>query len=109
MSKPVTIAAAMSLVEEGKLALRDPVMRWLPEFASMRVLDRPERAAGRNHPAERAITVEDLLTHASGLAYAFSVAGPISRAYVGLPIGRTPTRGLPTSPRCRWCTSRVSG
>ena len=39
MTKPVTVAAAMSLVDEGKLALRDPIVRWLPEFADVRVLD----------------------------------------------------------------------
>src|SRR3984957_19810370 len=41
MTKPVTVAAAMSLVDEGKLALRDPIVRWLPEFADVRVLDDP--------------------------------------------------------------------
>ncbi|MBV8347159.1 MAG: beta-lactamase family protein, partial [Mycolicibacterium sp.] len=41
MSKPITTAAALTLLEEGKLALADPVTRWLPEFADMRVLDDP--------------------------------------------------------------------
>ena len=38
MTKPVTVAAAMSLLDEGKLALTDPVAKWLPELSNMRVL-----------------------------------------------------------------------
>jgi CubicO group peptidase (beta-lactamase class C family) len=90
MTKPVTVAAAMSLVDAGKLALRDPIVRWLPEFADMRVLDDPTGPLDRIHPARRAILVEDLLTHTSGLAYGFSVSGPIARAYVRLPFGQGP-------------------
>jgi CubicO group peptidase (beta-lactamase class C family) len=90
MTKPVTVAAAMSLVDDGKLALRDPIVRWLPEFADMRVLDDPRGPMDRTHPVQRAILVEDLLTHTSGLAYGFSVGGPISRAYVRLPFGQGP-------------------
>jgi CubicO group peptidase (beta-lactamase class C family) len=94
MTKPVTVAAAMTLVDEGKLALRDPITRWLPEFADMRVLDDPSGPLERTHPAQRAILVEDLLTHTSGLAYGFSVTGPISRAYVRLPFGQGPDAWL---------------
>jgi CubicO group peptidase (beta-lactamase class C family) len=90
MSKPVTVAAVMSLVDDGKLALRDPIVRWLPEFADMRVLDNPNGPLDRTHPVQRAILVEDLLTHTSGLAYGFSVTGPISREYVRLPFGQGP-------------------
>lgn len=81
MTKPVTVAAAMSLVEEGVLALSDPISRWLPEMADMRVLADPAGPLDNTVPAHRPITVEDLMTHRSGLAYAFSVPGPISRAY----------------------------
>ncbi|MFM9032733.1 MAG: serine hydrolase domain-containing protein [Mycobacterium sp.] len=83
MTKPVTVAAAMTLVEEGRLALSDPVTRWLPEMADVRVLADPTGPldTGNTVPAVRPITVEDLMTHRSGLAYAFSVTGPISRAY----------------------------
>lgn len=94
MSKPVTVAAAMSLVDEGKLALRDPIARWLPEFADMRVLDDPSGPLDRTSPVQRAILVEDLLTHTSGLAYAFSVEGPIARAYYRLPFGQGPDAWL---------------
>ncbi|MBO0880726.1 MAG: beta-lactamase family protein [Mycobacterium sp.] len=94
MTKPVTVAAVMSLVDDGKLALRDPIVRWLPEFADMRVLDNPNGPLDRTHPVQRAILVEDLLTHTSGLAYGFSVTGPISRAYARLPFGRGPDAWL---------------
>ncbi len=84
MTKPVTVAAAMSLVEQGKLALRDPVSRWLPELADMTVLSDPNGPLEATVPAMRPITVEDLMTHRSGLAYTFSVTGPIARAYSGV-------------------------
>lgn len=81
MTKPVTVAAAMTLVEEGKLTLSDPVTRWLPELADMQVLVEPAGPLDRTVPARRPITVDDLMTHRSGLAYVFSVTGPISKAY----------------------------
>ncbi len=81
MTKPVTVAAALSLAEEGKLALNDPVTRWLPEMADMRVMVDPTGSLDDTVPADRAITIDDLMTHRSGLAYSFSVSGPISRAY----------------------------
>ena len=81
MTKPITVAAAMTLVERGKLSLRDPVSRWLPELADMRVLADPHGPIDKTVPAMRQITIEDLMTHRSGLAYSFSVTGPIARAY----------------------------
>ena len=90
MTKPVTVAAVMSLVDEGKLALKDPVVRWAPELADVRVLDDPHGPLDRTHPARRAILIEDLLTHTSGLAYGFSVSGPISTAYLRLPFNQGP-------------------
>jgi CubicO group peptidase (beta-lactamase class C family) len=88
MTKPVTVATVMSLVDEGKLALRDPIARWAPELADVQVLEDPHGPLDATHPARRAILVEDLLSHTSGLAYGFSVSGPISRAYLRLPFGR---------------------
>ncbi|HWF27523.1 MAG TPA: serine hydrolase domain-containing protein [Mycobacterium sp.] len=94
MTKPVTVAAVMSLVDEGKLALKDPIVRWAPELADVRVLDDPHGPLDRTHPARRAILIDDLLTHTSGLAYGFSVSGPISRAYVRLPFNQGPDAWL---------------
>ncbi len=81
MTKPVTVAAAMTLVEEGKLALTDPITRWAPEMADMRVLVDPTGPLDQTVAAQRPITIDDLMTHRAGLAYSFSVAGPIARAY----------------------------
>ncbi|MGX9791332.1 serine hydrolase domain-containing protein [Mycobacterium sp. MMS18-G62] len=81
MTKPVTVAAALSLMEEGKLSLTDPVAKWLPELSDMRVLLDPAGPMDKAVPARRRITIEDLMTHRSGLAYAFSVLGPLSAAY----------------------------
>ena len=64
MTKPVTSLAIMMLNEEGKVGLDDPVTKYLPEFANIRTL------AGR--PPKRPVTVRDLLTHTSGIGYAFS-------------------------------------
>ncbi|KMO81412.1 hypothetical protein BST22_03905 [Mycolicibacterium chubuense] len=85
MTKPVTVAAAMSLIEEGRLALTDRVSTWLPELADMRVLAEARGPLDRTVPAQRPITVEDLMTHRSGLAYMFSVLGPLAEAYRKLP------------------------
>jgi CubicO group peptidase (beta-lactamase class C family) len=71
----------MSLIEAGKLALSDPVSRWLPELADMQVLVDPTGPLEETVPARRPITIDDLMTHRSGLAYVFSVTGPISKAY----------------------------
>lgn len=81
MTKPVTSVAALMLMEEGKLRLDDPITKWAPEFADMRVLKNAQGPLDDTYPAPRAITIEDLFTHRSGLAYAFSAVGPISKAY----------------------------
>jgi CubicO group peptidase (beta-lactamase class C family) len=81
MSKPVTVAAAMALAEEGKFTLADPVATWLPELADVRVMASPDGPLDRTVPLRRPITFDDLMTHRSGLAYAFSVAPPLGRAY----------------------------
>jgi CubicO group peptidase (beta-lactamase class C family) len=94
MTKPVTVAAAMTLVDEGKLALTDRVATWLPELADMRVLDSPGGPLDKTHPARRPITVDDLMTHRSGLAYFFSVIGPLAKAYSRISPRQDPDRWL---------------
>ncbi|MGI4815666.1 MAG: serine hydrolase domain-containing protein [Janthinobacterium lividum] len=81
MTKPITSVAALMLMEEGKLQLSDPIVRWAPEFARPAVLQTAEGPLDRTRPAARDITIEDLLTHRSGLAYAFTSIGPIAKAY----------------------------
>ena len=94
MSKPVTVAAAMALAEEGKLALTDPVTRWLPELADLRVLSEPRGPLERTEPVRRPITFDDLMTHRSGLAYVFSVLGPLAAAYGKLSLRQDQDRWL---------------
>ena len=81
MTKPVTSVAALMLMEEGKLRLDDPITKWLPEFADMVVLKDAQGPLDQTYPAARDITVEDLMTHRSGLAYAFTSIGPIAKAH----------------------------
>jgi CubicO group peptidase (beta-lactamase class C family) len=66
MAKPVTAVAAMMLHDEGRFRLDDPVSKYLPEFANVRVAPEPAVAP---RPPSRAITVEDLLLHTSGLSH----------------------------------------
>jgi CubicO group peptidase (beta-lactamase class C family) len=74
MTKPVTSVAAMMLVEEGKLDLAAPVHRYIPEFKDMMVaVETTDPASGQTRrtlePQKRAMIVEDLLRHTSGLVY----------------------------------------
>ena len=69
ITKPITAAAVMILVDEGRLALDDPISRWLPELASPRVVRTPASAIDDTVPAERPVTVEDLLTFRAGWGF----------------------------------------
>jgi len=80
MSKPVTAAAALILMERGMMHLDDPITKWAPEFAHMKVLRQPDGPLEDSYPAPRLISIEDLLTHRSGLAYSFTATGPLSQA-----------------------------
>jgi CubicO group peptidase (beta-lactamase class C family) len=69
------------LVDEGRVALADPIARFAPEFSHMRVLRSPNGALDETDPAERPITFEDLLTHRAGFTLADFHRGPIAQAY----------------------------
>src|SRR5262249_7388193 len=89
MSKPITSVAALTLYDEGRFALEDPITDWAPEFANMRVLRAPDGPLDDIEPADRPITFGDLLTHRSGLTYGAFRRGPIrqaSRAALGADI-----------------------
>ena len=81
MTKPITSVAALMLVDEGKIALNDPVSKYAPEFSRMRVLRSQDGPLEETDEAVRPITIEDLLTHRSGLTYGDFHRGPIARAY----------------------------
>jgi CubicO group peptidase (beta-lactamase class C family) len=86
MTKPVTAVAALMLVEDGVIALDDPISDYIPAFANVRVatsLQRDENYEIPTVPAARAITVEDLLTHTSGLGYVFDYESNLGALYIG--------------------------
>lgn len=94
MTKPVTAAAAMLLVEECKLRLDEPVDHLLPELADRQVLQRLDAPLDETVPARRPITLRDLLTFRMGfgLVMAEPDAYPITRAMSELQLGQ----GMPS-------------
>jgi CubicO group peptidase (beta-lactamase class C family) len=133
MTKPVVGVSIMMMIEEGKVRLQDPVSRFIPEFADMTVAVAQPAPAGRGGgagagraggpaaprfytvPAERPITVRDLLTHTSGLASgtisnseaAKVAAGPKETLADYLPrLGKVP---LEFQPGTRWAYSAAAG
>ena len=140
MTKPVTGLAIMMMIEEGKVRLNDPVSRYIPEFKNLKVAVAQPTAGGRGGaapapggpaagggraaapnyytvPADREITVKDLLTHVSGLA-----SGAMSNNSIQAPaIARKPTdkladyiprlgnSALEFQPGSRWAYSAQAG
>ena len=70
ITKPLTAAAVMMLVEDGRIALDDPVGPWLPELAEPKVVRTPASAVDDVVPAARPITVFDLLSSRAGYGFA---------------------------------------
>lgn len=86
MSKPITTTALMMLHEEGKFQLRDPLDRYLPEYADMTVFEESPVAPGdpkaaRRVPAKRPITVQDLMRHTAGLTYGIFGNAAVDKTY----------------------------
>jgi CubicO group peptidase (beta-lactamase class C family) len=81
MTKPITSVAAMMLWEEGKFLLGDPIAKYLPEFSDLQVA--VERGGQIERvPVERAVTIQDLLRHTSGLTYEFRGPGAVQKMYM---------------------------
>lgn len=132
MSKPVTGVAIMMMLEEGKVRLADPISKFIPEFKGIKVAisqARPGRGGGGGGggrgggappefytvPAEREITVRDLLTHVSGL-----VSGPMGNSEaarvarkgdetLAAYIPRLAATPLEFQPGTRWSYSALAG
>ncbi|MFI6648237.1 serine hydrolase domain-containing protein [Streptomyces sp. NPDC050529] len=69
LTKPITAAAAMMLIEDGRIGMQDPVAPWLPELASPVVVRTPGSPVDDVVPAVRPITVFDLLTFRAGYGF----------------------------------------
>jgi CubicO group peptidase (beta-lactamase class C family) len=86
MSKPITTVAAMMLVEEGKLQLDEPLSKYIPAFANVKVGVEKKGEDGTmgldTVPPKRPITIQDLMRHTSGLTYGFFGEGMVKKAYV---------------------------
>ena len=104
MSKPITAAATMILVEECKLRLDDPVDRLLPELADRRVLKRLDGPLEDTEPARRPITVRDLLTFRLGLGMIMAPPDsmPIQKAFGERDLGQGPPAPAATAAPDEW-------
>jgi len=80
MTKPIVSVAAMMLWEEGRFLLSDPIGKFLPELGTVSVA--AGAGASERVPAERPITIQDLLRHTSGLTYEFRGNGPVHKLYM---------------------------
>ncbi len=91
MTKPIVSIAAMMLVEEGRMQLTDPVSKYLPQLAGMKVGIEKTDASGKSTlelvDPDRAMTVQDLLRHTSGLIYGGRGKSAINEAYTQARIG----------------------
>ena len=85
MTKPITTVTAMMLFEQGKLALTDPVAKYIPAFKDVKVAVEKEtdgKTTLELVAAQRPITVQDLMRHSSGLTYGFFGASAVKKAYL---------------------------
>lgn len=81
MTKPITSVAAMMLYEQGALELTDPISRWIPAFADVRVYKAGPAQSASTVPATEPVRVWHLLTHTAGLTYGFHHAHPVDELY----------------------------
>jgi CubicO group peptidase (beta-lactamase class C family) len=93
MTKPMTSVAALMLLEEGRIALDDPVARFIPAFADLQVFAGGGPGAWRTKKPARAMTVLDLMRHTSGFTYGFLQRTEIDAEYRHLKIGETDMEG----------------
>lgn len=85
MTKPVASVALMRLAEHGRVLLRDPLAKYVPAFAHVKVGVERDGAL-ELVPPRRAITLHDLLRHTAGLTYEFLEPSPVRRRYVDVQV-----------------------
>ena len=96
ITKPITAASVMMLIEDGRIALGDPVRQWLPELAEPAVVRTPASAVDDVVPASRPITVLDLLSSSAGYGFASDFSLPAVQALFSVQKdGREPRSFLP--------------
>ena len=94
MTKPVTSVALMMLVEEGRIALEDPVHRYIPEWKNLGVFVAGTHKLGfQTRPLTRPMQVVDLLRHTAGLTYGFQLRSNVDEAYRREKIGEIEKAG----------------
>jgi CubicO group peptidase (beta-lactamase class C family) len=91
VTKTITSVAALMLVDRGKIALADPVSKYIPSFANMKVGVERQDDSGKRVldlvPLRRPIMIEDLLLQTSGITYGFYGEGLVKAAYAGIYLG----------------------
>jgi len=85
MTKPIISAAVLQLMEQGKISLEDPVSKYLPEFANVKVgvektNDKGQKELALEAPLKK-MTLQDLLRHTSGLAYGWDKKSMVDKLY----------------------------
>ena len=115
MTKAITSVVAMMLIEDGKIKLDDPVAKYIPSFANVKVGVRKKAEDGTKTlelvPLTRPITILDLMRHTSGITYGFYGDSLVRKAYAAAtPTSMRAISTLPSSPSgspsCRCTTSR---
>ncbi|MES1216410.1 MAG: serine hydrolase domain-containing protein [Bacteroidota bacterium] len=92
MSKAITSVGLMTLYEEGKFLLEDPVSKYIPEFKNPKVVTLTPQGDTILVPAKSEITIRELLNHTSGITYGGGLQGKYYKE-AGMTVGLTPTTG----------------
>jgi CubicO group peptidase (beta-lactamase class C family) len=90
MTKPIVSLAAMMLAEEGRLSLAEPVSKYIPAFANTKVSVPKKNPDGTVEealePQVRAMTIQDLMRHTSGLTYGAAGTNPVKQSYINMKV-----------------------
>src|SRR5499425_3168985 len=100
MTKPVTSVAAMMLYEEGRFELTDPVSKFIPAFADVRVYAGGSDQRQVTVPVTEPVRIWHLLTHTSGLTYGFIRAHPVDALYRAAGFEWSVPRGMDLATAC---------